>query len=155
MIQPNDLRIGNIIWDDVCNELHGNGFKIKSLSETIAHYTSLIKSDFGKFNSGVAYINAKGVLITPEILENFGFKKWGRDDMPRTVSYELAGKIHIFPANSFCDFEGFGFLHYKLSNFENNKDESARFKFKYLHQLQNIYYLATSEELIYKNETND
>lgn len=78
------------------------------------------------------------IPLTPEILvENFGFKKWGRHDMPRTISYEL-GDFKIFPANSCCDFEGFGYMHYKIEPFK----ESARFTMQYVHQLQNVYYLA-------------
>ena len=138
MIQSKELRIGNVVYD---TRTVGRSLALPPIL-TLARVKNT--SEFYDFE----YFEP--VPITPEILvDNLGFKKWGRDDMPRTLSYQL-GFFHIFPANSFCDFEGYGYLHYKLANFKNNKDESARFKFKHLHHLQNIYYLATNEELTFK-----
>lgn len=92
------------------------------------------------------------IPLSPDVLKACGFKQWGRFDMPRTITYELP-PMTIFPSNSFCDFEGYGFIHYKLSNTidEMNKgiNESAKFKFQYLHQLQNLFYSLTGTELSY------
>ncbi len=78
-----------------------------------------------------------GIPLTPEILTEWcNAKKWGRDDMPRTISYDF-GFIQIFPANSFCDFEGYGFMHYKPN--ENELTESARVVIHYLHELQLLF----------------
>jgi hypothetical protein len=128
MIQANELRIGNYVRGNL-----GGILKIKGIKE----------------ESDLSHI--RPIPLTPEILEKCGFKKWGRDDMPRTLSYEL-GSMQIFPSNTFCDFDGYGFLHYKLPNPIDGKDESARFKFNHLHQLQNLYYALTGEELTY-NQT--
>jgi len=135
MIQANELRIGN--WYKPCSSDYAIITEILS-DRVYAKYTDSI------FNTTYEYISP--IPLTPEILDKCGFKKWGRDDMPRTLSYEL-GEMTIFPSNTFCDFDGYGFIHYKLSKFENNKDESARFKFQYLHQLQNLYFALTGEEL--------
>jgi hypothetical protein len=95
----------------------------------------------------------KPVPLTEEWLLKFGFKKWGRNDLPRTLSYEY-GKIQIFPSNPFCDFIGYGFMHYKPN--KNESTESARFKFQYVHQLQNLYFALTGEELtLTKNESEN
>jgi len=140
MIAANELRIGNVIWDDVCNELHGNGLvKIKSLSETTAHYISLIKSDFGKFNSGVSYINAKGVLITPEILEKCGFE---RQNYGWTIN-----KLNESDDSCFCLFD----MNYNSGDLllELNAAYCPCPKVEHLHQLQNLYFALCGEELNY------
>jgi hypothetical protein len=136
-MKPSELRIGNWV---LAKPLFGNNKKFEHL---------LVASPNEIFR---CYNNSKDfhpIPLTTEILEKCGFKKWGRDDMPRTLSYEL-GSMQIFPSNTFCDFDGYGFLHYKLPNPIDGKDESARFKFKHLHQLQNLYYALTGEELNYQ-----
>lgn len=137
MINYKEARAGNIVMYD--NRL----FQIEAISRSLP----CLNTD--EFGIGVVdWNNLQPIVLSPEILEKCGFEKYGRDDMPRTLSYEL-GEFRIFPSNSFCDFEGYGYIHYKLPKFENNKDESARFKFKYFHQLQNLYFALTGEELNY------
>ena len=92
----------------------------------------------------------KPIPLTEEWLLKFGFKKRGRDDMPRTISYNLNDLFSIFPSNNFCDFAGYGFIWYKPDR--DKSIESARFKFKYVHQLQNLYFTLTEEELTFEQD---
>ena len=126
MINLNELRIGN--WIDE------QGLKLQ----------------VGWIQTGL-FESSEPIPLTEDVLVNkCGFKMWGRVEFPRTISYEL-GEFHIFPANSSCDFKGYGFIHYKLSDEINNENkgiiESAMFKFEHLHQLQNLYWCLVGKEL--------
>jgi hypothetical protein len=144
MINEREIRIGNNLHDF-------NGKLVQVFSIKINNIRCIYKRIDTNTSHVSLYHNEElhRIPLTPEILEKCGFKKWGRDDMPRTLSYEL-GSMQIFPSNTFCDFDGYGFLHYKLPNPIDGKDESARFKFKHLHQLQNLYYALTGNELNYQ-----
>ena len=160
MIDVKQLRLGNLVQyaNDTYTDREdkiGNGiFRVCLISENV------IKVDIGY---GARQRFEKNPIVSPEMSElapieiteewliRFGFHKWGRDDMPRTLSYEL-GALHIFPANSFCDFEGYGFMHYQIPHAKSSKNESAKFKIKYIHQLQNLFYLFCGTELEIKSQ---
>jgi len=135
MISPSDLRIGN--WF----------MSVKWNKPVQCHLTDLyelcILADGATDDPPIDKIFTP-IPLTEQWLVKLGFKKWGRDDMPRTISYELP-EMNIFPANDFCDFKGYGFMHYKPD--KNKAGESARFKFNYVHDLQNLYKALTGSEL--------
>src|SRR5271155_3395213 len=140
MIDAKELRQGNWI------EYSGNG--------EFRKVEGILKDCIVLWDERIEFKYISAIPLTPEILEKCGFKKWGRDDYPRTITYEIENKIHIFPSNYFCDFKGYGYIHYKLSDEINNENkgitESARFKFQHLHQLQNLFFALTGNELNYK-----
>lgn len=84
------------------------------------------------------------IELTEDWLKRLGFKKFGRNDLPRTLSYKKDW-ISVFPANSFSDFKGYGFMYYK-KEFAGSV-ESARTVIEYVHQLQNLFHSLTGSEL--------
>jgi len=132
-MKAQELRIGNYVeWSTPALAIN-----IKELSHKVSS-KDLVNLEENK-------ILLEPIPLTEEWLLKFGFKKWGRDDMPRTISYNLNDLFSIFPSNAFCDFVGYGFIWYKPDR--DKSIESARFKFKYVHQLQNLYFVLTGEEL--------
>jgi hypothetical protein len=125
-MKASELRIGNY-YDQFGNEHQVSWPTLKTLEE------------YPKDQ-----VWCKPIPLTEEWLLKLGFHKWGIDDMPRTISYEKDW-IRIFPSNSFCDFVGYGLMHYKPD--PDKPDESARVKFEYVHQLQNLYFALTGYEL--------
>lgn len=148
-MKASELRIGNLI----SGIYHNNDYNDEEMElETLCKVVTLDTSGMGDYSIYVysdedieQFISFEPIPLTEAWLLKFGFKKWGRDDLPRTISYELNG-WSIFPPNSFCDFqEGFGFMWYKP--FKDESVESARVIIKYVHQLQNLYVALTGEEL--------
>ena len=136
-MKANELRIGNLV------QTNYEGFiNVVNINSEGFDYIDFRKSGF-KAIGRIELEYVEPIPLTEEWLLKFGFKKWGRDDMPRTVSFELVW-IKIFPANSFCDFKGYGFMYYKKE--ESNSVESARVVIQYVHQLQNLYFALTGEE---------
>lgn len=76
------------------------------------------------------------VLLTEEVLLSMGFVKWGRDDMPSTLSYELPN-FTLAPLRSHgsYDCDGYGFSWRKM---EENKPSSLKaiFEFVYKDELE-------------------
>jgi len=134
-MKANELRIGN--WIERLFEGESTGIEECSI-RTIW--------DAFKFETeaGIHKFQFQPIPLTEEWLLKFGFEKWGRDDLPRTLSYSI-GWIKIFPSNSFCDFMGYGFIYYKPDH--EKSTESARVNIQNLHQLQNLYFALTGEEL--------
>lgn len=124
MIRANEVRLGNWVYD---TEGKPNQVNIDALKYLLTYGDTKI-------------CQVHPIPLSEEVLLKCGFKKWGRDDMTRTISYEL-GTLQIFPANSFCDFEGYGFMHVK----KEAPIESALFTFQHLHTLQNIAFLLRQE----------
>jgi len=151
MIKANELRIGNLLTDEfydsfkttiTVGSINEDGINLfveddNNWSEIAQHWVA----------PEYKYEDLRPIPLTEEWLLKFGFKKWGRDDLPRTLNYEMDW-IRIFPSNSFCDFNGYGFMHYKPN--PNEANESARCAFQYVHQLQNLFYCLCGEELTLK-----
>jgi len=114
-----------------------------------------VKFEFGKcyYQHGATWVHASNNLEPIELndywFKLFLFHKWGTDHLPRTISYQIDW-IQLFPANSFCDFEGYGFMHYKPD--PDAATESARVVLKYVHELQNFMYSMRKKELEPINE---
>ena len=117
MIQPNELRIGDIFY-----------FKGELTAITYAYLYEFVKGN----------VHLVPVELTPDILEAAGFKY-----NQLTENYEI-----------FIDFEGLIALNkYDYSIFIGADNEDRGYTgrtstaCKYLHQLQNLYYCLTGEEL--------
>lgn len=119
MINANELRMGN--WVDLAGEKVPQKVNIKIL-QFITHANAI--NDNHPFEP---------ILLSPEILEKARFSKKNLDD-------DVDGDF-------WCLKEGYRFLfeYHKAENvFYNGK---LGIQIKYLHQLQNLYYALTGEEL--------
>lgn len=116
-MKSNEYRIGNIIDSD-----RGIGV-ISELSEYKSN-VGIRTNEFKHF----AYINAtiSRVTLTHKWLLDFGFEKDG-------VQYSKAGVIILYEKRFFKFYYGVGMGDFKNLN--------------YVHQLQNLFYCLTGEEL--------
>jgi hypothetical protein len=132
MIEPNELRIGNYIYqleDGAIVQIAG------VFEESTIHLKGEEKSIFG----GRELRAFAPILLDTAILEKCGFKEEG------DFSYTHPGKDQIIFAEliSRPNYEGLLFQLYVGSGWEYTYGEQL----KYLHQLQNLYFALTSEEL--------
>ena len=108
MIQANELRIGNYVYD-----VGGQPSKVVRLTEEKIPLASPIP-------------------LTPEILEKAGFNL-----QPQRISMWQRGRVKIWMGNN-----AIAYLKHE------DKDESYYIgECKSLHQLQNLYFALTGEEL--------
>lgn len=124
MIQSNELRIGNILQDTLTKEY----LKVNEIHEDGGVGFFVINRD--KFPLPEGWRDSP-VPITPEILENLGFKRDGSYYNHRNISLPVCPTIH-------------GTEIMLVPN------EKYAFRIKYLHQLQNLYFALTGEELTFK-----
>lgn len=84
------------------------------------------------------------ILLTPELLLKCGFVGIDSDDLPKRTVYgiQVANNTALY-YDEFCD--KLWYLSYEWNNNHFQNDFWA--KPKYLHQLQNLYYALTGEEL--------
>lgn len=133
-MKPNELRIGNYV------EVFQEGtYQVKGISRNSIYYILEFDSEDGTFESHLDLINP--ILIAEEWLVKFGFEQ--KINFPSGI---LAIKDKRFVG---------GWLGISKSLFENwtfykgswidNKVNIA--EIKYIHQLQNIYFEITGEEL--------
>jgi len=132
MIEAKDLRIGNLVTD----EFYENFNTIITVHSINKEGVNLEIEDDGNWAEcaqrwiGVEYKFDKlfGIPLTPEILEKCGFAK-----LPNCFDCE---RFHIAKEDEadywWCFF---------------NKNGAFINKIKYLHQLQNLYFALTGEEL--------
>jgi len=135
-LKPQELRIGNLID---CKSPIGI-CPILQLRELYA----IVKHSNGT-EVDIFYNQAKPILLTEQRLVELGFKKWGRDDMPSTVSYEL-GILKIATRYFYKDGKVFGWMWEKTE--ENNPSSwKPKVDIEYVHQLQNLYWCLCGKEL--------
>lgn len=85
-----------------------------------------------------SYEQIKPIPLTPEILENAGFEKKSNDTGP-----PINDTVESFDKDGYSfsiDTSGFWYL--------NGYNWNTK-RFKYIHQLQNLYYALTGEELVF------
>ena len=136
MIKANELRIGNHVLDiegipGIITSLHRSGY-------------CGIESDGDNYKVWPLY-SVNPIPLTPEILEKCGFKKY---------SHEPGYSLGSDEKDEICDEYSFGKLTimdwgngFVLSN---SFSFDLRIELKYLHQLQNLYFALTGEELNYQ-----
>ena len=131
MINANELRIGNLITDpefpsipSIVDEIQNDGFIVTTFND---HLTNKL---------------ATPIELTDQWLLDFGFKKWGRDDIKSTVSFEKG----IINFQKYDDNNSYGWMWEKL---EENKPSSwkPKVEIKFVHQLQNLWFCLTGFEL--------
>lgn len=144
MIDPTELRIGNCVtldnkdaWPDVKEEvMEIEGIKLVAdfdfpASDALINLRSLKDEyTYSQFNQFVTPI-----LIDPELLEEFGFRIVKSDNPSPSDWYWCHPNLQ-------------GSLWY--GTYEFTGVESNRPRVKFLHQLQNLYFALTGEELTIK-----
>lgn len=118
MIQPNELKIGNLVYAGV-------NFENSDITKPLGLVPIKVQMGFTSTE------NLYPIPLTPEILEKAGFKK---------LSYDFE-----FWKNSMWRLK-----QHKLNNewyLTHCGEEVDCIKIKYLHQLQNLYFALTGEEL--------
>jgi hypothetical protein len=134
-MKANELRIGNLVK---CNFL-GNTYKDRNpyFGSNIFSIYSACK-DFVKLDLGhnalqkVEILEIKPIPLTEEWLLKFGFDKKGNK-----------GKLNVILSGNFG---------YKNGKTYFNSWVILESQPKYVHQLQNIYFALTGEELTFKSE---
>lgn len=126
MIQPNELRIGNLFIDTVGAYCEANTVqKVKDINSAGVNSWR----DMGI--SGCCFFeNMEPIPLTSEILETCGFQ------LATTGGY-------------YKDFEGTSILFFEKKGFFSLGYIGSQTK--YLHQLQNLYFSITQEELPFNN----
>ena len=130
MIKANELRIGN--WVKLNDQEDGKLVKFKYFSEDL-RVAFFYKEAMGEFTANIA-----GIELSPEILEKCGLKN-GNSELDRNVFYSTNKHLAQFSVNisgSFGIYVGV-FIALRSVHLE------------YLHQLQNLYFALTGEELNY------
>ena len=130
MIKSEDFRRGNYV-----NDHKGIPYKIKTISETLGFYR--------KWVNGCFIENIYPIPLTEEILLECEFS-YGVDKWFNTFYYTDNKEYTELFAISFNLFSN------RLSIYEIDMEDTCIFtrkKVQYLHQLQNLYYALTNEEL--------
>lgn len=131
MINAQDLRIGNWVGTG------GYRVQIKSLAELFCHTTA----KEGKVMHSYEFVHP--IPLTPEILIACGFQKVRQDGGYEYFNHE---KLTTYFFISRFDATG---IKYSLVFTEGGVSytPNSYANFKYLHQLQNLFYILTSKEL--------
>lgn len=125
-MKANELRIGNYFIVNWSKEVRrADCLDIRDIAES-------------RITDGVS-----GVTLTPEILEKCGFKKSLIDDAnpDEGVYYSLDLSNDKYCDLLFIEGDKNGFMEVCLFPYTDT------FRYKYLHQLQNLYFALTGEEL--------
>jgi hypothetical protein len=140
-IQANELRIGNFV------EYDGRIFQIDTISN---EFPTLNTDEFGI--GVVDWNNIQPIPLTEELLLKFGFFKyqWMNGYFINTIFGDLMiqfykTEIHLFFTKVSYDSQGMKFYGRKFINNKTNFTDC-----KYVHQLQNLYFALTGEELTFK-----
>jgi hypothetical protein len=125
-MKANELRIGNYLQDNVTKTT----VKVVELSKDCISTYVIDRSKYPLKDGW----KLEPIPLTEEWLLRFGFEK--RSIIKQNDSYYLNGKVVWATENGFRYFQ--------------NRDI-----IKYVHQLQNIYFALTGEELKLKDDEND
>lgn len=145
MIQANELRIGNLFYDDDGLIVRMTGYKpLDHLfrCDSKEGCTLLFDKVGGTEGWEMENTECNPIPLTPEILQAVGFKQGDNTNVNAhffTTTLVMPGEISIDinPENGIC--------------FLVDRDENIKLKpVKYLHTLQNLLFALTGQELIYK-----
>lgn len=138
MINPNELRIGNLVLVDRLDDYE----PWETIVEEIEPYQITVAL-LPRGGTRVKPDEIEAIALTPEWLEKFGASK-------EDSGYEIADTF-VFKKNYYRDATG----NYKgfILNFKVGEGSRVFTRiFEYVHQLQNLYFALTGEELEIKNE---
>lgn len=127
-IRPEELRIGNLVWEAYSGEMTVFGIVTGGINPRV----ELRKNE--KLPAGSYLIETlHGIKLSPEWLERLGFVlNASRDPESCSFDYMHIGLFYI------GEFNGNGWL---LNDFDSMPP------MKYVHQLQNLFYSLTGQEL--------
>lgn len=132
VLTANELRIGNYVkyFDKYC--------KVEQIKHENSKYYIWAKPQQGTIYNVIDAFEP--ILLTPEILEKAGFFKqdyetWG-------IKIDLNAKIDFY-TGWFMIWEQQGQYSTSMGDYRNDTNAN----FKYLHQLQNLYFAITNTEL--------
>lgn len=129
MIQPNELRIGNFVYQSLTDMTESIYHSIRSIGEKCVSTNEL--------NEIVPFNKLDGIPLTSEILEKCGFS-YDRNYGYNISLVKLSKRLNI-PFDSMYNA--------RLIRKYYNGFMTISENIKYLHQLQNLYFILTGEEL--------
>jgi hypothetical protein len=140
-MKANELRIGNLVWDNYSGEMIVSGIsKPNGLKETLT-----LKKQDGLPEGSYLCESIEPIPLTEEWLLKFGFHKrkacgnyWFEKSINKLLF--LTNDINPVKGNAFSTKVDHVFVH----------DFNWQTKIKYVHQLQNLYFALAGEELILK-----
>lgn len=128
-MKAQELRIGNLVKYD--NRI----FEIDSIAKV---FPTLNTDEFGI--GVVDYNNIEPILLTEEWLFRFGFDK----------TYELRKNIYCLKEyKAIIYFYKNSRIDLKIGGYEFKDKDRKQKRYEYVHQLQNLYFALTGEELIH------
>lgn len=133
MIKSNDLRLGNFFYMNIEGRIQYH--KVSVISE---NSIAAIDKDGARF-VGLSENSLKPIPLTPEILEKCGFI-----DRSGSIPNRMSFGVTMFKRLELVWYAQDSFIRYQT------KSEGFTLPFehvKYLHQLQNLYFALTGEEL--------
>lgn len=134
MINANELRIGN--WVKLFND---DFYKIHVISKTV------IQVEGGIIGGEVFKLeHTKPIPLTPEILEKCGFRMY----CEKSIKTEWDNNPR-FSYQYLCKNDRFIVTHTPSDDADRTFRAANDLIVKYLHQLQNLYFALTGEELTY------
>lgn len=126
MIQANELRIGNLL------EYQSDVFKLDTVQEI--HSLTWLRKNV-HYIKQLSLDDLKPIPLTPEILERCGFIKCiNADD-------------DVLFKKQYFEIEYMEFFSEEKNGFYYNNNMPHETHIRYLHQLQNLYFALTGEEL--------
>ena len=152
-MNPSELRLGN--WVTIKNEANWTTLENKPMivvglhyagegaiklfpksSHSISVFNHATKREYSQFNEFI-----QPIILTEEWLYKFGFEENGVDkkENEKYRKYWSEGKFDV----------------YKIISFYLDNNKSHEPDIKYVHQLQNLYFALTGEELTLKTTTNE
>jgi len=141
-MKANELRIKNLLKDK-----KGNIFKVESILTNGINLYEWSDSHHGVFSGGTElsydYDELELIPLTEEWLLKFGFKKYNKETDYDSI-YEYKNKKSIMPKSGYFEF-AVGFIEDEINVFLYSGDCLKHIK--YVHQLQNLYFALTNEEL--------
>lgn len=160
IIKATELRIGNyLVWD---NKEHrkadvGKIAKLSSIDgnrklpyidyEGVVGFTTIEDKYEDSHSQFIVFM--KPILLTEEWLERFGFEFWC-DELGIKAYYKVYGIEYFCVATN-----GFYQLRSGLKTYDGCWRLGNNYPFiKYVHQLQNLYFALTGEELTIKENDN-
>lgn len=136
MIQANELRVGNNVFDPFDNIV-----EIVEIRKDSLHLSNGNGGFFSSFSP---------IPLKPEILEHCGFYKINNKDDEFAFVFKKQGVL--IELSEFYTKEGRAVFYYNLPDTINAKCIAYC---KYLHELQNLIFAVTGTELVYQIQESD